>query len=254
MQIKPSPSLSHIIKHFLILEGDGGGIANHRMFPDGNPGLVFHYETPFQNQPRSFLYGQLTHFHDITPANKIGVLIVVFQPYGAYSLLGIPAHELTDLIIPLQDIWGTSNVEDTILNAHNNAIRINLIEALVLKQQQPSQDNLIKQTIREIYSSHGLSTVAELCKLTHTTERNLERKFREQIGISPKNFSSTIRLQYFLKLLRTQSNKTLTTLAYESGYYDQAHLIREFKKQSGITPKNYLSKAYPLAVNFIRFS
>ncbi|WP_177230310.1 helix-turn-helix transcriptional regulator [Chitinophaga sp. CF118] len=266
MQLLPSPALSNIVKHFLILESDTGGITSHRMFPDGNTGMVFHYGTPFiqyddsqkVTHPRSFIYGQVSKFHNVV-AENVGVLIVVFQPYGAYSLLGIPAHELTDEIISLQDLWGREAVElqEKVLHADNHLTRICLIEKFLTNKLSncAMPDGVVEKTVQLIYQFHGQVTMGQLGTLLHTGERNLERKFRESIGVSPKHFSNTIRLQYFLRLLRNKSqDENLTTLAYESGYYDQAHLIREFKKQVGITPRKYLSDTRLLAVNFIQFS
>lgn len=257
MQLSPSPALSHIVKHFLILESEVEGMVHHRMFPDGNSGMVLHYGTPFivgDARPRSFIYGQISRYHNLFAENKVGVLIVVFQPYGAYSLLGIPSHELTDEIIPLQDIWGyTANLlEEEIQQADDYRKRISLIENFLFQHISHAVDPLVTAIVKSIYQSHGMITVNELSNQLYTHERKLERKFREKVGISPKHFSNTIRLQYFLRLLRNNTG-SLTDLAYESGYYDQAHLIREFKKHAGITPRQYISGTNPLAVNFIQF-
>ena len=89
--------------------------------------------------------------------------------------------------------------------------------------------------------------------MLQVSERQLERKFRENIGISPKKFSNVIRLQFFLKLFRTKPpQKSLTEIGYESGYYDQAHLIREFRKSVGLSPGQYIFKTNRLAVNLVQ--
>jgi methylphosphotriester-DNA--protein-cysteine methyltransferase len=70
------------------------------------------------------------------------------------------------------------------------------------------------------------------------------------VGISPKRCCNIVRAHAFLKHLPEGSR--LTGYAYDSGYYDQAHLIREFKLITGLTPSQYLKKTDPLAVNFLR--
>jgi AraC-like DNA-binding protein len=70
--------------------------------------------------------------------------------------------------------------------------------------------------------------------------RQLERHFRKQIGISPKQLSKAIRLQATLNLLINKKSETLTDIAYESDYFDQNHFIKDFKDLVGFTPKEYL--------------
>lgn len=261
MQLLPSRGLSNIVKHFLILESDTSNVIDHRFFPDGNSGMIFHYGDPFIDvplqlkHPRSFVYGQISRFHNVISNGRIGILVVVFQPYGAHSLLNIPAHELTDTIISLQDLWGSeiNILEESIVHANNNLDRINLIEQFLIKKLRKAPDVIIEKAVDVVYQHHGLISMGQLTGHMQMNERLLERKFRENIGISPKNFAGTIRLQYFLKLLRNKSADTnLTNLAYECGYYDQAHLIREFRKHVGITPGKYISAVNLMAVNFIQ--
>lgn len=268
MQLLPSPYLSNIVKHFLILESDEDGIADHRLFPDGNPGMVFHYGDPFCQyaagtmlpftHPRSFIYGQVSKFQHIVSAGKTGMLIVVLQPDGLHALLGIPAYELMDAIVSLQNIWGRAakELEAKVLNISDNLLRIQLIEDFLLKKRNKCNphDTTVKNSLHLIYQHHGQLQVNELTKHLQISERQLERTFRENIGITPKHFSNIIKLHYFLKTLQRKSSaENLTQLVYECGYYDQAHLIRAFKKNVGLTPRQYLFKTHLLAVNFIQF-
>jgi hypothetical protein len=81
MQLAPSPSLSHIVKHYLVLEREEDVHLNYRLFSDGNPGLVFHFKNPLiqygdsnltENvQPRSFIYGQITHYNDLRSGGEL---------------------------------------------------------------------------------------------------------------------------------------------------------------------------------------
>jgi AraC-like DNA-binding protein len=72
--------------------------------------------------------------------------------------------------------------------------------------------------------------------------------------MSPKKFGNIVQFHSFLKLLRNKSAETsLTTISHESGYFDQSHLIRAFKKYTGITPSEYLNSTNRLAINFMEF-
>ena len=74
--------------------------------------------------------------------------------------------------------------------------------------------------------------------------RQLERHFRKQIGISPKQLGKAIRLQTTLNLLLNKKSETLTDIAYESDYFDQNHFIKDFKDLVGVTPKEYLNNEH----------
>ena len=257
MQIFPSPHLSNIIKHFLIIESDHAELMEHHFFPDGNSGMVFHYGDPFVQHPESFIYGQVSKFRRIQSGGKIGMLVVVFQPHGSHLLLGIPANELSDEICTLSDFWGAEarTLEDQVLHAADNPRRIEILEKFLTKKLSAclDADPVIRESLELIYAHHGLTPINELNILLQVSERQLERKFKENIGISPKNFSNIIRLQFFLKLFRTKSpEQSLTAIGYESGFYDQAHLIREFRKSVGLSPGQYIFKTNRLAVNLVQ--
>ncbi|MNV74997.1 DNA-binding transcriptional activator FeaR [compost metagenome] len=143
------------------------------------------------------------------------------------------------------------------LNAPDHRSRIAIIETFLTNKLSTclSIDPLIQQSLDLIYTNRGLSPISELYKTLQISERQLERKFKENIGISPKYFSNIIRLQFFLKLYRTTSvKKNLTEIAYESGYYDQAHFIREFRKRVGLSPGQYIFKTNRLAVNLVQLT
>ena len=91
----------------------------------------------------------------------------------------------------------------------------------------------------------------ELADKLNIHRRNMERKFETAVGMSPKQLSRVVRLQSALKLLEQQKYSNLTSLAYESGYYDQAHFIRDFKEFTGISPKSFFADNLRLSALFI---
>ncbi|WP_159466885.1 helix-turn-helix transcriptional regulator [Dyadobacter sp. 3J3] len=267
MQILPTPALAQIVKHFLIIESDQSANVQHRMFADGNTGIVFNYGDPLvhvENDvlnilPNSFIYGQPETFQNIISTGKIGMLIVVFQPFGCSSLLRFPAIELKNRILDLENFYPivTKIISDQIMGSIDVFNRIRIIENFLtskLKIENTSL-NLAGHAIQLIIQNNGNLSVTELTSFFNVSERHLQRSFAEHIGLSPKRYSGIIRIQHFLKLLRKNSpQKSLTDLAYECGFFDQAHLIREMKNISGITPSQYVSQTNLLAANFLQIS
>jgi transcriptional regulator GlxA family with amidase domain len=88
-------------------------------------------------------------------------------------------------------------------------------------------------------TANGQLSVTELSKQININHRQLERKFSSAIGLSPKQLSKTIRLQSTLKMLINKKFTSLTALAYEGEYYDQAHFIKDFREFTGLTPKEF---------------
>ncbi|HWV28948.1 MAG TPA: helix-turn-helix domain-containing protein [Dyadobacter sp.] len=265
MQVKPIFLLSGIVRHFLVIESDTQSAM--RIFSDGNTGVVFNYGDPlfYQNEmhsipaclPASFLYGQLDTYRNVCVKGKIRLLIAVLHPFGAAALFKIPASELRNQIIGCADCFGANfeSVSDQIASSPAIHDKIRAAEHFLLSRlQNPTHDNtLVTNTIDIIHSQNGLISVAQLTMLTGATERQLQRKFEEQIGISPKRYAGITRMQYALRMLRKKpAHSSLAGIACEAGFFDQAHLIREMKKLSGLTPGQYLGPQNVLAANLIR--
>ena len=92
-----------------------------------------------------------------------------------------------------------------------------------------------------------------LLQTLFVSERTLERKFNQTIGITPKHFIDIVRLNTSAKILQRMKEKhRLAGVAYECGYFDQSHFIKDFKKITGVTPQQYHEQVRPLALNFLR--
>jgi AraC-like DNA-binding protein len=272
MQWNPSPWLSGIVKHYLVVEAERAPSLNYRLFSDGNPGIVFHFDDPLKFQPRSFLYGQITRYNDWLSDGKLGMLVVVLQPTGLSSLVRIPAHELNDNLIRLSDLFGQEaiDLEEQVISAcrpgplaedlfhrtfHPAHPAIRCIEQFLFRRMVGSlkPDPFIPEALQLMTDSRGLVRMDELLRKIPVTERQLERKFKTAIGISPKKMADIIKFQYFLKLLQQHpADGNLSDAVYEGGYYDQAHLNNYFKKIVGLTPRQYKVNPYLLAVNFMQ--
>ncbi|WP_207515714.1 helix-turn-helix transcriptional regulator [Longitalea luteola] len=262
MQIRPHPALAHLVKHYLILDSVRRAQSLHRLFADGNTGLVFNLGNAALGSAGTtaevnacWLYGQVKTYHDLSLVGDINLIVVVLQPYGAFQLWGVPASEWYNCIFPAADVVGApvNDLANTLANTAQLHERIRLLDAFFLQQVDGSMipDPLIMQAVQHIIKQQGLLTIESLTSVLSVNERTLERKFKLHIGLTPKRFSDIIRLSLSIKRMqRLKENRQLTAIAYDSGYFDQAHFIKEFKKYTGITPHLYHT-AQPLALNFL---
>jgi AraC-like DNA-binding protein len=159
-------------------------------------------------------------------------------------------------MISLADIFGreAEYLEEQILDAPHITNAIAIIENFLIARLTTikNPDAVMQMALSTIYKNKGMLTVESLLKNIPVTERQLERKFSEHIGTSPKRFADIIKFQHFLKQLQKYpSGKTITELSYACGYYDQAHLNNYFKKNTSVTPLQYKANNHLLAINFM---
>ena len=184
------------------------------------------------------------------------MLIIVFQPYGYFSLSGMPAEELRGQIIAASLIFGSlvSSLTDALKSADSYAQSILVIENFFtgLHNVHNTGANQLQPIVDTIIQAKGQVTVNKIISLTGYSERRLERLFQQAVGTSPNQYLQIVRLHHFLSLIRSQNRADSFTVAgLESGYYDQSHLIRNFKNMTGLTPTQYLSTAGALTVNLV---
>jgi AraC-like DNA-binding protein len=270
MQILPSKELLPFIKHYLFLKSEGNTIKKLRLFSDGNTAMVFSFGSKLisniQNNdrldylPSSFIYGQLSDFKDLYLVNEADLVAVVFQPAGLNQILGLPVNEFRDKIICAEDVFGQRGLSlyRRLFEHSNLKDKVKMLDTFFIKLSAKkvfTNHLLIEAAVNFILKSNGTNSINQLTKHVGYTERHIERAFIGCIGLSPKKFGNIIKLHGFLKLLKDKSKQNnLTGIAYEAGYSDQSHLIKEFRKYTGITPKEYLYKTNKLTSNFIRFN
>ena len=241
MQVLPTIALRPYIRHYLLIENTGA--IPIRFFSDGNTGIVFSFGSLFldgQVLPSAFAYGQISAFKDLQCTPRTTLLIAVLRPYGMHALLGIPATEMKDQIIDLATLLGK---RAPIVND------LPALETFFLQLTSRHENPLMQETVQFIEQKRGQVSMEQLEHFTGYHERQLERRFQETIGLTPVKFSNIIRLHAFIKDLH--KGEKITSVAYEHGYYDQAHAIRDFKRLTGLTPRHYLHKSQPLASNFV---
>ena len=112
---------------------------------------------------------------------------------------------------------------------------------LVAENKQEINDR-IQDAVRQIIEAKGVIEINRLRSAMHITERTFERNFLSETGLTPKQFAKIIRFQYSLQQLTRENSGSLTEIGFDSGFADQSHFIREFKRYTGQTPSYYLNK------------
>jgi AraC-like DNA-binding protein len=169
-----------------------------------------------------------------------GCIAICFQPGMAYPFFSLPMSVLNNNSISLNDIWGKviTEIEDKLANANDHKARIDIIQTYLLRLlQQTKQDIQIGNCIKLIQKKSAEISLAELHEMTGYTQRHLARKFKQHVGLSPKEYLKVTRFISSLKRLKNYPKLSLTQIAYQSGYFDQAHFIHDYKIYAQHTPK-----------------
>ncbi|MCD8166551.1 MAG: helix-turn-helix domain-containing protein [Bacteroides sp.] len=257
--IQPTPMLAPYIKNYWLLRTACDSPTLARTVPTGMMNLIFHRGNRLysihdhQLHPRAFLSGQEKQFADLQYKGEIDMLAVVFHPAGVRAFFDLPIHTLKGLRVTASDLEDKelAQLESTLTSTESDPHCILLVEQFLLKRLcKPTGHHLnrIENTIRLI--SSGQTDIARLADTVCLSNKQFQRIFSEYIGANPKEFSRIIRFQRALHTLETRPQISLTDLTYECGYFDQSHLIKEFKTLSGYTPGEYTTVCTPTSDYF----
>jgi len=263
-QYDVSAELQPFLKCFWSLEAPAAAVKEkQRIVPDGCMEMIFHYGDLYQQfsedgsfitQPRCFVFGQITSPLEIAATGVTGIMAARFHPDGFAPFTAMQVNEMENKGVALALLFEDADIfEQQVLEAETNEERIKKIESfLINKLNAPETANrLAKSSVEILLSSNGQISIDELATRLNITRRQLERKFTSAIGISPKQLSKVIRLQATLKMLEQKKFTSLTSLAYENGYYDQAHFIKDFKEFTGISPKQFYADSLKMSALFV---
>jgi AraC-like DNA-binding protein len=257
--INPTGFLKDYVKYYCIMESESHDEAVvERVIPTESVQLMFHYRRPFVVrgdrqanlvQPRTIISGLSHTFSDVGTDGEAGVIFVTFYPGKACHFMRFPLSEIENRSVDLGDVFNREirEIEEKLFHAETAESKIGLVEEFLINHFSaiPVYDQfLITRGIDLVKRYSPTMTAVELAEELCVTTKTLERKFAGYIGKTPKQFIRLMRFQKIIAGLTKNKESSLTDFAYQNGYYDQSHFIRDFKAYTGYTPKGFLT-AYP---------
>ena len=251
----PAPPLSNFIEHFFYYEGYSAEHKMEKFLPDGSmdllidltdtPKKLFHDEAgdTFTTYSKSWLSGMKTEYIliDASVSTMIGIH---FKPGGAYPFFALPVSELNNMTIETDILWNIDihYLRDAILEKDSIEDKFRLLENFFLQKgkNRLEQNVFIQYALDQLQHSPQLWTIEKLAAKTGFTQKHLINLFRKYVGLTPKQFARIARFQKVITELEQHQSVEWTSLAYDCGYFDQAHFIKEFQAFSGINPSAYL--------------
>jgi AraC-like DNA-binding protein len=162
------------------------------------------------------------------------------------SVLGIPASTIADRIVPLEELWGAPaarRLVDRLFSARDMIDAAAVLEMAIADRFAAARDRgdraqLVLNAAERLSGASVSAVAADL----GVSERHLRRVFREAVGVSPKAFTRLTRFHRALRAAREDGHANWADIAAAAGYYDQAHLIAEFRTIAGAPPRAFLNE------------
>ena len=259
---KPRYPLRRFVECFWTLESEKPSSEAERILPDGCVELILNFGAEFSQhcegqrklQPRNFLVGQMTGPILISPTGAVRLIGIRFHPGGTLPFLRLPLHEITDQVVELGSL--SSKLERELLNATSTssslAEKVTAVEDfLTAELLSRKHDSRLMLLAARIVESGGLVSVDQLANDAGISSRQLERRFLREVGLGPKLLGRIIRFQQVFRAVE-QCDAAWATVAIECGYYDQAHLIRDFHQFARQTPAVLFGRPSALTESFTR--
>jgi AraC-like DNA-binding protein len=241
-EYRPSEAVAHVVERHWILEGIGGG-HTEPVLPDGRVELIFHYGAPFQRyrssgaietQPSAIVAGQITRPVFLRTSTAVGVLGVRLHPWAVGLVLRSKAVVLSDQLVPLNDVLRVGSIVDEIAGQPTDQLKIRTIEGWLLGLRLVAPRPDVVAAVQTLLVSGGTAAIEAVTKQSSVSARQLERLFDDHVGLRPKTFARVIRLRRAAGLLARGC--ALADAAAACGYFDQAHMTRDFRQLADRSP------------------
>ncbi len=255
------PALAAHVHCTWLFEGDEDG-AEQAVPPDGRCELIAHFGRPYDErggdgawhaQPTLLFAGQLTRPLVLRSHGAVAVLGVRFKPAGAWAFAGAPLSSCTDRRLDLAALHGAAAVStlraqlgDAADAPGRSAVLSRYVAAQVARRDD-RRDAAVEACVERTLASEGRVSLAELGALAGLGERQLQRRFAEVVGISPRTFGSVVRLRRVFDALRDAPWSTWSERAQSAGFFDHPQMARDFRRLLGTAPSHWAASGRGLA-------
>jgi AraC-like DNA-binding protein len=219
-EIEPTAALRPWVECFWTRRDDEAPPGEQRVLPDGCADLVFDLTSG-----DGMAVGTMTKPLVLQPEPRSEFFGVRFRPGRAAAFLRIPLAEITDASVPIAELWRDFG--------HGRVPDLDTLERELIRRLRPDRDARVDAAVGRIIA--GAGRVDEIARELGISRQHLARQFQHHVGVSPKTFARVMR---FRRLLASR-DRDWAGAAARHGYYDQSHLIADFRELAGTTPNAF---------------
>jgi AraC-like DNA-binding protein len=256
----PAPHLRPYIERYIGYRMEGFPPGIHRGLPSRHLTFIISLRDPihvdempgcanltgsFPSVVSGFFPGPAIIRHD---GIQVGVAAEV-SPLGARALLGMPSGELAGSIAELPEVFGprSASLPDRLASSDSWHARFDLLDRMFSARLDDGRAPQPEVTYawRRMIEANGNFSVQALAQKIGWSRRHLLSRFRSEIGLSPKSAGRMLRFERACQMLRRSRKRSLSEVAVECGYFDQAHFSRDFHDFAGCSPTQWLAEEFP---------
>lgn len=260
-EIIPGERLRSYVKCYYTFESDAPVELDDTVFPGGHMEIIFNLgegiwksavNDIFCTTPPIELWGKLTQPLAVKSVGKNRMLGIRFYAHSAAYFINEGLWEFNNQVADLRDLLGAPVkelhrrlTEEPELNKRIELIEAFLISRLVVKERKAHNITMIGEIVKEMQKDEGPDNISAIAGRYNISSRYLCKLFLQYTGVTPKLYNKINRFQQSLRLI-AGNRSSLTSIAYDCGYFDQSHFIRDFKHFAGVTPSSYSPESYPV--------
>lgn len=255
----PAPQLSGIIDSILFVKAQymTDFLPKENWLPTATSILVLNFGTTYKKYKtehatkcdivtKSHIVGTRDMVEFMSMEGYVDLVGIHFKPGGLYALLQIPMKELNNQIVEADLLikYLTAELEDKVQQAKTEEEKVAVISHILLKKLAGKETGnlLASQLTQYIIATKTKMNVRALAHELDLNYKSLERKSSAIIGVTPKRLTAVIRFYHVLKAVKDTEKTDWKEVAHACGYYDQAHLINDFKKYTNLPPDEFIGK------------
>lgn len=254
----PSPALRPFFRIFMALEGELKFDTPQHTIPKGEPALIFPFNKP-NNFPRfnentqifsdllaldkPLLMGQSTTFGFFNWYGAVHLIIVPVFPHLLPFIIKDKASTINNSVVSLEYLglkFKDNYLKERLWEAQTAEEAVDLVEVFLVNCLIPLMDRTLPTCIEPvtkwIQRQKGMVKIRDVAAKFKVSTRRLEQQFLDQIGISPVKYARIIKFRALVQAMLAKPNLDFYQLEEDFEYYDQSHLIRDFKQFAGVSP------------------
>lgn len=258
----PRPSSAHdqYVECFIYFKGYMPEHTIERVVPDGHVYLIFELDdlprctydnetlVPDYHFTKCWLSGLQKNYISISALPDSEMFVIKFKPGGAIPYLHKALDEISDSVIPAEQVFGEDVLElrDKIKNASSSTDKYSQAETFLTDRFDADflPDESVYKAIESIKCDPEFfeTTMMEIIEESGFSKKHFIDLFRKCVGVTPKYFQRILRFNCIIPKVQQQKEISWPQISAECGFYDQAHFIREFRQFSGYNPKAFLTE------------
>jgi AraC-like DNA-binding protein len=253
-RLLPSRPLREYLRSYEYVEAPAGDVEASPCAVSVLPLLSFHLRSPctaFEYAegrarvlPPAIALGPCDHrVADVSYTGHLMNFAIVFEPAGFFRLFRVSPFELRNYAYDCRDVLGerVARLHERLREAASPEQMASIVEGVLLEYAANSEScSRMHRAAAVLLETKGRSDLTEVSNAAGLSDRSWRRHFSREIGVAPKRYLRMLRLRHAIVLKRMEPARPWTQVGLEAGYYDQSHLIAEFRAMCGSAPSDFI--------------